>query len=218
VSPRGRAPGRKRAARGSAAARAAAPARRAGSAAAKAANPARRAAAPRRRTATPSSPDAFARLWSPWRMEYIRKVTGPEGCLFCRVAAAKSDREHLVVLRKGSALVMLNRYPYNPAHLMVAPVRHVADFSGLRDEERADLMELTARAERALHHEFRPDGMNVGANLGRVAGAGFPGHLHLHLVPRWNGDTNFMPTIGGTRVLPESLAKTWARVRRAITR
>ena len=181
---------------------------------------ARRAPA-RRRTGRASaagaaSPDAFARLWSPWRMEYIDKAAAPKGCLFCRVAASKADRSNFVLARRGTALVMLNRFPYNPAHLMVAPLRHVAGFGGLTAEERADLMELTARSEAALGREYRPDGMNVGANLGRVAGAGFPGHLHLHLVPRWNGDTNFMPTIGGTRVLPESLARTWSRIRRAL--
>ena len=163
-----------------------------------------------------ASPDAFSRLWSPWRMEYIHKAAAPKGCLFCRVAASKADRANFVVARHGTALVMLNRFPYNPAHLMVAPLRHVAGFGGLTAAERADLLELTARAEAALGREYRPDGMNVGANLGRVAGAGFPGHLHLHLVPRWNGDTNFMPTIGGTRVLPESLARTWSRIRRAL--
>ena len=169
-----------------------------------------------KRAAAPRSPDAFARLWSPWRMEYIHRAASPRGCLFCRVAASKADRSNFVVGRRGTALVMLNRFPYNPAHLMVAPLRHVAAFRGLTAAERADLLELMARAEAALGREYRPDGMNVGANLGRVAGAGFPGHLHLHLVPRWNGDTNFMPTIGGTRVLPESLARTWARVRRAL--
>jgi ATP adenylyltransferase len=111
---------------------------------------------------------------------------------------------------------MLNRFPYNPAHLMVALVRHVPRFSELTAEERLDLFDLTALAERALAAEYRPHGINVGANLGRIAGAGYPGHLHLHLVPRWNGDTNFMPTIAETRVLPESLSRTWSRLRRAI--
>jgi ATP adenylyltransferase len=164
----------------------------------------------------PTGPDAFDRLWSPWRMPYIRKAAVPRGCLFCRVAEAKSDRSNLVLMRRGSALLMLNRFPYNPGHLMVAPLRHVASFRGLRAEERADLLELTALAESALEQDYHPDGMNVGANLGRVAGAGYPGHLHLHLVPRWTGDTNFMPTIGGTRVLPESLARTWARLQNAL--
>lgn len=156
------------------------------------------------------------RLWSPWRMEYIRTAAEPAGCLFCRVARARADRTNLVLARHGQALLMLNRFPYNPAHLMVAVLRHVARFQDLDPAERADLLELTARAERVLESEYQPQGLNVGANLGRVAGAGFPGHLHLHIVPRWNGDTNFMPTIGGTRVLPESLSRTWARLRRAL--
>jgi ATP adenylyltransferase len=111
---------------------------------------------------------------------------------------------------------MLNRFPYNPGHVMVAVARHVATFSGLTAPEGADLLELTALAERALANEYGPHGMNYGANVGRVAGAGFPGHLHLHLVPRWNGDTNFMPTVAETKVLPESLGKTWSRLKRAV--
>ena len=158
------------------------------------------------------------RLWSPWRMTYIRGAAAAEagGCLFCRVARAHADRANLVLARRGHALLMLNRYPYNPAHLMVAVARHVATLSELRPAEQSDWMALTVLAERALAAEYRPDGLNLGINLGRVAGAGFPGHLHQHLVPRWNGDTNFMPTVAGTRVLPESLGRTWARLRRAI--
>jgi ATP adenylyltransferase len=140
----------------------------------------------------------------------------PKECLFCRVAAARADRRDLVVARRPGALLMLNRFPYNPAHLMVAPLRHVGRFAELEPGERDDLVDLTGLAERALEAEYRPHGMNYGANAGRVAGAGFPGHLHLHLVPRWNGDTNFMPVIGETKVLPESLGQTWTRLRRAL--
>ena len=160
---------------------------------------------------------AFERLWSPWRMTYLRRATGraPRGCLFCRAARATGDRAMLVVARRPHALVMLNRYPYNPAHLMVAPRRHVARVEAMNPAERQDWLALTALAERALAAEYRPQGMNYGANVGRGAGAGFPGHFHLHLVPRWDGDTNFMPTVAGTRVLPESLGATWTRLRRA---
>jgi ATP adenylyltransferase len=161
---------------------------------------------------------ALDRLWSPWRMDYIRTADRPGGCLFCAVAKERNDRAHLVLARRPDALLMLNRYPYNPAHLMVAVRRHVGRFHGLTAEERVDVLDLTALAERALAAEYHPHGVNVGANLGRVAGAGFPGHLHLHLVPRWNGDTNFMPTVAGTRVLPESLSRTWTRLRGAIRR
>jgi ATP adenylyltransferase len=111
---------------------------------------------------------------------------------------------------------MLNRFPYNPAHLMVAISRHASAFADLLPPEQADWMALTVLAERALAAEYHPDGMNLGVNVGRVAGAGYPGHLHQHLVPRWNGDTNFMPTVAGTRVLPESLGRTWSRLRHAI--
>jgi ATP adenylyltransferase len=151
-------------------------------------------------------------------MAYIRRARTERGCLFCRVSAAggRSDRAQLVLARRPHGLLMLNRYPYNPAHLMVAPARHVGAVARLTAAERADVLELTALAERALAAEYRPHGLNLGANLGRVAGAGYPGHFHLHLVPRWNGDTNFMPTVGATRVLPESLARTWSRLRRAL--
>jgi ATP adenylyltransferase len=187
-----------------------------------------------------SATRGLERLWSPWRMAYVagasgstgrrrparrvaakakpRRRTAPKGedCLFCRVAASRNDRENLVLARRPNGLLMLNRFPYNPAHVMVAVREHVARFADLNPEERADLLDLTSLAERALEAEYQPHGINAGANLGRVAGAGFPGHLHLHLVPRWDGDTNFMPVIGVTRVLPEGLAQTWARLRRAL--
>lgn len=178
------------------------------------------------------------RLWAPWRMTYIRQAEAASrrtaakrtpgkrkaagsagsggGCLFCRVRRSRSDRRDLVVARRGAAFLMLNRFPYNPAHLMVAVARHVGGFAELDATEREDLLALTELAERALTAEYRPHGINVGANIGRVAGAGYPGHLHLHLVPRWNGDTNFMPTIAQTKVLPESLDRTWSRLRAAV--
>ncbi len=156
------------------------------------------------------------RLWAPWRGRFIRAAKAGKGCLFCRVVASSANRRDLVLARRPGAILMLNRYPYNPGHLMVAVARHTGRFSALRAGERDDTMELLALAERVLRREYRPHGFNVGANLGRVAGAGFPGHLHLHVVPRWNGDTNFMPVVGATRVLPESLGETWSRLRRAL--
>jgi ATP adenylyltransferase len=158
------------------------------------------------------------RLWAPWRMEYIRPLrqAEPKGCLFCRVWKAKDDAQDLVLARREHALLMLNRFPYNPGHLMVAVGRHAARFEVLTPPERADLLELTAVAERILEEAYHPHGLNYGANVGRVAGAGFPGHLHLHLVPRWDGDTNFMPVIGETKVLPETLGRTWSRLRAAL--
>jgi len=156
------------------------------------------------------------RLWAPWRMTYIAKADAPRGCLFCHTARTRADRTQLVLARRPQAFLMLNRFPYNPGHLMVAVRRHAARFEQLNTAERADLLELVALAERALAAEYRPHGVNYGANVGRVAGAGFPGHLHLHLVPRWNGDTNFMPVLGETKVLPESLGQTWTRLRRTL--
>ncbi len=170
---------------------------------------------------SPRGRGGLDRLWAPWRMTYIRRASragGDEGCLFCRVARGRADRRDLVLARTPHALLMLNRFPYNPAHLMVAVRRHAARFTDLDAAERAELLELTALAERALEAEYAPHGVNYGLNVGRVAGAGYPGHLHLHLVPRWDGDTNFMPTVAETRVLPESLERTWARLRRAIGR
>jgi ATP adenylyltransferase len=149
-------------------------------------------------------------------MAWLKRADAPQGCLFCRVADSAADRRDLVLVRRGTAVLMLNRYPYASAHLMVAVKRHAAQFRDLTPEERTDLLDLTALAERALEAEYAPHGVNYGLNVGKVAGAGFPGHLHLHLVPRWNGDTNFMPTVAQVRVLPESLSATWTRLRRAI--
>lgn len=151
-------------------------------------------------------------------MSWLKRADAPQGCLFCRVGAAAADRRDLVLARRPHAVLMLNRYPYASAHLMVAVRRHAAQFRDLSPEERADLLELTAVAEHLLEAEYAPHGVNYGLNVGKVAGAGFPGHLHLHLVPRWNGDTNFMPAVANTRVLPESLADTWTRLHTALAR
>lgn len=171
----------------------------------------------------PATKRGVDRLWAPWRGAYIERVSSQtrkraatEPCLFCRVAARATDRADLVIARRPHALLMLNRFPYSPAHLMVAVRRHAGRITELSAAEREDFLALAALAERVLEAEYQPHGMNLGANYGRVAGAGFPGHLHLHLVPRWDGDTNFMPVIGETRVLPESLGRTWTRLRRAI--
>jgi ATP adenylyltransferase len=155
-------------------------------------------------------PDAFQRLWAPDRLTY---VTGPKDgeCPFCRVPA-KSDEDGLVVQRGDSCYVVLNLYPYNPGHLMVVPYRHVADYAELTPAEVAEVGALTQDALRALRAASGPQGFNVGLNLGGVAGAGIAEHLHQHVVPRWGGDTNFMPVVGHTRVLPQLLAQTRAMV------
>jgi ATP adenylyltransferase len=158
----------------------------------------------------------LARLWAPWRMPYIQTADEPQGCLFCRVARARDDRSHLVIHRDARMLIMLNRFPYNPGHLIFAPLKHAASLADLAADERAAVTDGVIMAERALAAEYEPHALNLGANLGKAAGAGFPGHLHFHIVPRWNGDTNFMPVVAETKVLPESLARTWARLRKAL--
>jgi ATP adenylyltransferase len=154
------------------------------------------------------------RLWSPWRMEYIRQAHDEsQGCLFCEVAAGTDDERSLVLHRGERAFVLMNAFPYNPGHVMIAPFRHVGDLEQLEPDELLDAGRLQQAAVRALREEMSPHGYNLGMNLGRVAGAGIPDHVHWHVVPRWNGDTNFMPVVGETRVLPESLEDTYGKLR-----
>ena len=149
------------------------------------------------------------RLYSPWRYGYVTSTSQPvDGCVFCGAVAA----DPLVIARGVSAFVILNLYPYNSGHLMVVPARHVASLAELSADELAELMTLVQRAEIALTDVYRPQGINVGLNLGRAAGAGIADHLHIHLVPRWLGDTNFMPLIGEVKVLSEHLETTRARL------
>ena len=156
-------------------------------------------------------------LWAPWRMEYIRGEK-PAGCLFCRFANSNGaeDRESLVVHRSAHAFSCLNRFPYNSGHLMVIPVPHGGDPGALGAEVWAGLQEELRRAVRVLGRVYRPDGMNLGMNLGRAAGAGVAGHVHLHMLPRWIGDSNFMTVTGETRVHPEDLKTTYERLKKAI--
>lgn len=155
-------------------------------------------------------PDAFERLWTPHRMAYIARG-GEDGCPFCAVPALPDD-EGLVVARGTGAFVVLNLYPYNPGHLMVVPYRHVADYADLDAAETAEVARLTQQALRALRKASGAHGFNVGMNLGGVAGAGIAAHLHQHVVPRWGGDTNFMPVVGHTKVLPQLLGETRAQI------
>jgi ATP adenylyltransferase len=157
--------------------------------------------------------DHFERLWTPHRMAYIRGEGKPadddagEGCPFCRAPLADGD-ESLVVARRGLAYAVLNRYPYNAGHLLLCPYRHVADFTDLTAGERTELDELLAGAMRTLREVANPHGFNIGLNQGQVAGAGIAAHLHTHVVPRWGGDSNFMPIVAHTRVLPQLLTQT----------
>lgn len=154
------------------------------------------------------------RLWAPWRVEYIRQ-TAQKGCIFCRAWKSDSDRENYVVHRSTQAFAVLNAYPYTSGHLMVAPRRHVADLGRLSAAELAQLMEEVKLSVRALRRAIKPQGFNIGINLGRAAGAGVVDHIHIHVVPRWVGDTNFMPLLGDVRVMPEALARTHDLLARA---
>jgi ATP adenylyltransferase len=156
------------------------------------------------------------RLWAPWRMEYVEgpKSTGGEGCIFCEkpAADASEDAGNLIVFRGDTCFVILNSFPYNNGHLMVVPYRHVDRLDGLDDAELAELGQLTARCVSVLDGAYGPDGYNVGINLGAAGGAGIAGHLHQHIVPRWRGDTNFMPVVADTRVLPEALSRSFDKI------
>jgi ATP adenylyltransferase len=153
-------------------------------------------------------------LWAPWRLEYVQSADEQPGCVFCLAAEGNDDEERLVVHRGESVFVLLNKFPYASGHLMVVPYRHVGDFDALTDPEALELHRLAARGLRALGQVYAPEGYNLGWNLGRVAGAGVVDHIHLHVVPRWGGDTNFMPVLADVKVLPEHLLET----RRKLTR
>ncbi len=152
-------------------------------------------------------------LYAPWRMEYIGAPAQP-GCLFCRVREAppEQDRENLLVHRAEDALVLMNRYPYNSGHVMVAPRAHVGSLTDLDDAQTLALMRLVRSSLEVLGELMGPDGYNVGVNLGRVAGAGIPDHVHFHVVPRWGGDTNFMPVLAEVKVVNEHLDRTWEKL------
>jgi len=152
-------------------------------------------------------------LTAPWRAEYVRKALSVKTCIFCDALKAGDDRRAAVLLRGRRAFVMLNRYPYTPGHLMIAPTRHLSDFGRVRPEEGTELFELLQAALRVLGAAYKPHGFNTGMNLGRSAGAGVAGHVHLHIIPRWTGDSNFMPLVGGTRVFIEDLETTYERLR-----
>ena len=150
-------------------------------------------------------------LWAPWRLEYIARADEDEGCFFCRAVEA-SDEEALVVHRGEAAFVLLNKFPYSSGHVMVAPYRHIGDFGDLENDEALEIHRLAGQALGALATVYAPQGYNLGWNLGRIAGAGVIDHVHEHVVPRWAGDTNFMPVLADVKVLPEHLEETRRRL------
>jgi ATP adenylyltransferase len=166
---------------------------------------------------------AYEQIWAPWRLEYIlseKEVADPDqsgellpgaerDCFLCRCVAAGDDRSRLVVCRGERTITVLNRYPYNNGHLLIAPQHHQARLDQLSDDAQLELSHELARMVDLLEKVLQPEGFNIGLNLGRPAGAGLPGHLHWHVVPRWTGDTNFMPTLAGVRVIPQSLDALW---------
>ncbi len=152
------------------------------------------------------------RLWASWRMKYISKAGKETGCVFCNALAKQDDSSNLIVMRGERAFVILNKFPYTSGHLMVAPLAHQATLEDLDPATRAEMMELATLCMSTLRKVYNPQAFNMGANIGEAAGAGVPGHVHLHIVPRWNGDTNFMSTVGDIRVMPEELEDTYRRV------
>jgi len=156
-------------------------------------------------------------LWAPWRLEYIQQADEATGCVFCAEAAGELPADESLLLRRTNRTVaILNKFPYSSGHLLVAPVRHVGDFAELTDEEAVEIHQLAVTTMRALGDVYGPAGFNLGWNLGRVAGAGIADHVHLHVVPRWGGDTNFMPVLADVKVLPEHLLATRDRLRAAL--
>ena len=155
-------------------------------------------------------------LWTPWRYRYIAEARNVTGCVFCHLPAANRDEESLIVLRGAKNFVILNRYPYTSGHVMIVPYGTRRILPASMPTTSAEMMQLAQRVQSALQGVYRPDGFNLGMNLGRSAGAGIADHLHLHLLPRWTGDTNFMSTVGETRLEPEELETTFAKLHKAL--
>jgi ATP adenylyltransferase len=165
---------------------------------------------------------SLEQLWAGWRHEYVASASADErigdddGCVFCRIAASGDpSADNGIVWRGDLTFAVLNAYPYASGHMLVVPLRHVSSLEELTTAESGDLWEATRHGAAALATAYEPDGLNIGANLGRAAGAGIPRHLHLHVLPRWSGDTNFMTTVSGVRVMPESLPETWRKLHEA---
>jgi ATP adenylyltransferase len=154
-------------------------------------------------------------IWSPWRMKYIGRQKTPRGCIFCSALKKEDGVDNLIVTRGKLAFVILNRYPYTSGHLMVVPYSHVRTMEELDESSLSEVMVLIRRVIATINSVYKPEGFNIGANLGTVAGAGIANHVHFHVVPRWGGDTNFMTSVSGARVLPEDLSDTYQRLKDA---
>ena len=152
-------------------------------------------------------------IWAPWRVEFI-KMGKPEGCFLCDKPKQNNDAANYILYRGDKNFILLNSYPYNPGHLMIAPYQHVANLEELTDGERHEHFEIVKRSIKILKQVFNPDGFNIGMNIGKVAGAGIDKHIHTHIVPRWQGDSNFMPVIADTKVINEALAETYDKLKR----
>lgn len=152
-------------------------------------------------------------LWNPWRFQYVTQAKKPDQCVFCELPCEHSDERNLIVHRAQYNYVILNRYPYNPGHLMIVPFQHTDSLHELPEAAAAELMTLIRHADRKLREVYRPKGLNIGMNLGEAAGAGIAEHIHMHVLPRWIGDSNFMTVIGETRVLPEELHETYRKLK-----
>jgi len=153
-------------------------------------------------------------LWAPWRKAYVQTQRKEEGCLFCRIIEENKDEENFILIRKERCLGLLNLYPYNNGHIMIAPYAHVASLEALEKDDRDELFETVAQTCRNIREEMNPEGFNIGINIGAIAGAGVADHVHVHIVPRWAGDTNFMPVIGKVKVISESLQDTYTRLKK----
>ena len=151
-------------------------------------------------------------IWSPWRYQYIKQADKDSRCVFCEINASRDDENNLVVFRGQSNFIVLNRFPYTSGHVMIVPTAHVATVEDTSVEVLEEMMRLAQRAESALRKLYKPDGLNLGMNIGKAAGAGIGGHIHLHVLPRWIADNNFVTVVGETRVLPEELPETWRRL------
>jgi len=151
------------------------------------------------------------RIWAPWRIEYIRKKKS-EGCILCEILEQDEDVANYILYRGAENAIILNSYPYNPGHLMVVPHKHIASLEDLTEKERNEHFKLVSQSIRVLRQAFNPGGFNVGINLGKIAGAGIDGHVHTHIVPRWQGDVNFMPVLAETRVVSEALVETYQKL------